>query len=212
MDKSQVHRITTLIFDMGGVLIRLSMPRAAEAFARIGVYNTDHLIDNYVQTGVFQQLENGDITPDVFRNALRRQWGMPQLTDAAIDDALFHFLCGIPSEKLELLLRLRCHYRVFLLSNTNAIHFPWCEQHLFRYKQYTLNDFFDKTYLSYQMHLSKPHPDIFRALLADSGLQAHECYFLDDSPANVAAAQKLGFHVQLVDPDADLRQYVDFLL
>lgn len=38
----------------------------------------------------------------------------------------------------------------------------------------------------------KPEPDIYRYLLVSFDLKADECLFIDDSPANVAAAEALG--------------------
>lgn len=47
--------------------------------------------------------------------------------------------------------------------------------------------------LSYQVGLSKPDPAFYRRLLDVYGLKAEECLFIDDTPANVEAAEALGF-------------------
>jgi len=46
--------------------------------------------------------------------------------------------------------------------------------------------------LSYQDKLIKPCPEIYRLLCHRYHLKACECVFIDDTPANVAAAQKEG--------------------
>ena len=57
----------------------------------------------------------------------------------------------------------------------------------------TLEAYFDKVYVSCEMKLLKPSPEIFRAVLADSALRAEETLFVDDSERNVATARSLGF-------------------
>jgi 2-haloacid dehalogenase len=42
--------------------------------------------------------------------------------------------------------------------------------------------------------LIKPDPAIYNVLLDRQGLEAKDCVFIDDSPKNVDAAAKLGFH------------------
>ncbi len=48
--------------------------------------------------------------------------------------------------------------------------------------------------LSYRDKLIKPDEKIYLLLLSQFGLKAEECVFLDDTPRNVEAAQKLGLH------------------
>ena len=42
--------------------------------------------------------------------------------------------------------------------------------------------------------LIKPDPEIYKLLLSRYSLQPADCIFIDDNPANVAAAQTLGIH------------------
>ena len=45
------------------------------------------------------------------------------------------------------------------------------------------------------MHLVKPDHKIFTTMLHDAGIVAAETLFIDDSPANCAAARDLGIQV-----------------
>ena len=47
------------------------------------------------------------------------------VSDKQIDAAWNSFLVDIPTHKLDLLLKLREKYVVYLLSNTNEIHWKW---------------------------------------------------------------------------------------
>lgn len=195
--------ISTLIFDFGGVLIDLDRQRCIDAFRRLGLHDIDTMIDNYVQSGIFKQLENGDISVAQFHDGVRRLIGRP-VPDGDIDRALNAFLVGIPPERLRLLRRLRPRYRLLLLSNTNAIHFPHSSDSVIGGDGSRLADFFDRCYLSYEAHLSKPDPEFFRYLLRNERLAPEECLFLDDGPKNVAVAKSLGINAILVPEHADL--------
>lgn len=53
--------------------------------------------------------------------------------------------------------------------------------------------------------LIKPDPAIFAVACRRAGLEAHEMLFVDDLPANIEAAHRLGFDVHLFDDPAALR-------
>ena len=198
--------ISTLIFDFGGVLINLKREAAIEAFRQLGLDTADQLLDNYVQSGIFMQLENGSLSAADFRDEVRKLTAST-VTDEQIDQALYAFLLDIPAEKLELLLALRRKFRVVMLSNTNPIHFPWCTATKFTYKGHQLGDFFDACYLSYELKCSKPDAEIFHKLLSAEGVAPESCLFFDDGIQNIQAAQALHFQTVLVKPNEDLRPY-----
>ncbi len=54
-------------------------------------------------------------------------------------------------------------------------------------------DRFDGGVASCEVHINKPDPRIYQALLDKYGLKASECVFIDDNLANVQAAFTLGF-------------------
>jgi putative hydrolase of the HAD superfamily len=51
---------------------------------------------------------------------------------------------------------------------------------------------FDVLVWSYQVHMAKPAPAIYRHVLKELGTQPEEALFLDDKPVNVQAARALG--------------------
>lgn len=190
--------ITTLIFDFGGVLIDLKREACIEAFDKLGIAGLSEQLNNYVQSGIFLQLETGQITAAEFRNEIRKLSSTP-LTDEQIDSAWHAFLIQIPDEKLHKLVELRKKYRVVMLSNTNPIHFEHCLKTHFRKLGGALDDYFDYCYLSYKMGCAKPNPEIFHQLLATEGVQGHACLFFDDGEANIKTAKELGIHTYLVE-------------
>jgi HAD superfamily hydrolase (TIGR01509 family) len=45
----------------------------------------------------------------------------------------------------------------------------------------------------------KPDPQVFKTILRESGLEAGDIHFLDDSTTNVRAAERLGMHAFRAD-------------
>lgn len=183
--------IKNLLVDFGGVLIDLDRQRCIENFRKLGLENVEELLGLYNQQGLFMQQEKGLITPVEFRNGIREILGKV-ISDKQIDTAWNSFLVSIPTMKLDLLLKLREKYVVYLLSNTNEIHWKWACQHAFRYRGFRVEDYFEKMYLSFEMKMVKPDTEIFKTVLEDAGIVAEETFFIDDSLANCQAAQTLG--------------------
>jgi putative hydrolase of the HAD superfamily len=172
-------------------------------FQKLGLQEIDEQIGHSFKSGLFLRLEEGTITPDGFRNEIR-QMTDKQLTDNEIDSAWNSFLVDIPHSKLELLLKLRKHYRVFMLSNTNKIHFDYMKSNAFSAKAgFSIDDYFEKCYLSYELHLSKPDKEIFEAVIEDSGILPQESLFLDDNRQNIESARELGFCTYFVAENED---------
>ena len=92
------------------------------ALEAIGIADADEMLGLYAHKGPFAQLEDGAITADQFRNAMRSRASRP-ITDSEIDNALNCFLIGIPRERLRALERLHGKYNIYMLSNTNPIMF-----------------------------------------------------------------------------------------
>jgi putative hydrolase of the HAD superfamily len=204
--------LKVIIFDFGGVLINLNRQAAVDKLIAFGVHDADALLNNYVQSGLFLDLESGKITADEFRAALRSQYQLAGITDEQIDEAFLAFLLDVPESKLQMLRQLKStarnvageSVRIVMLSNTNPIHFPYCIKKHFEYGGYKMSDYFDALYLSYEMKSSKPDDEIFLKLLESEQVKPDECFFLDDGPRNIEIAERLGFQTHLVQSGDDL--------
>jgi 2-haloacid dehalogenase len=70
----------------------------------------------------------------------------------------------------------------------------WSGETFYRIRsQYDFLDWFDDIVVSGDVRLAKPDPAIYQILLQRAQAPAERCLFIDDSPANVIAAQELGF-------------------
>lgn len=175
----------TVIFDLGGVIVPLDFTRAYGALEGRSPYRAEEIPARIAATGLVPQLEKGLIEPEEFaaRMSEALDLGVNFEQFCRLWSAIFPPHTLIPESLLE---SLRGHHRLLLLSNTNAIHFPFIQQH------YPLLRHFDDFILSYQVGAMKPAPEIYRAAIARSGCAPAECFFIDDVAENVDAARREG--------------------
>ena len=197
-----MREYTTIIFDLGGVIINLKKQDCIDAFRALGYASVDKMLSEYRQDGEFLALEEGRVSPEEWRAIIRKNIAKP-VTDQQIDDAFNAFLVDIPIEKLRMLRALKSRYRIAMLSNTNKVMFESKIPELFKIEGLTIEDYFDDFFLSYKMGMSKPSPEIFIKVAEGLGIEPCEALFIDDSQANVDAASKLGFQTLCVEPYTD---------
>jgi len=184
--------IKNIIFDFGGVLINLDYNRSYEAFQSLGIHNLESILSKTQQTGIFDEFEMGLISPQNFRNEMRK------ISDSSISNEEFDWawnqiLLDIPQSRLEKVLALKQHYRVFLLSNTNKIHYDSYLIDLQKINGFkSFNDIFEKAYFSHEIKLKKPDAEIFEFVLTDAHIKPEETLFIDDTEKHILGAQKLG--------------------
>lgn len=190
--------IPNIIFDFGGVLLNIAPRNVLDEFKLIGLEDVQVVEKEYQENGLFDRLEKGKISPDQFRSEIRKFIHQP-VTDDQIDKAWNSMLLDLPYERLQVLEKLKQNHRIFLLSNTNIIHWEAYMQMIQSVHGVCLSDFFEKDYYSHNMGLRKPDPRIFSTVLANEGLNAAETLFIDDVFENVEAAQSIGLKTHYLD-------------
>lgn len=200
-----IEGVKNLLIDFGGVLIDLDKERCLRAFEKIGVRGLENFLEDCHQRGFLNDFECGRITVSEFCTHMREKACVKGAspTDEEILAAWNHFLVGIPAYKLELLLRLRRHYRLLLLSNTNQAHWAWSCAQDFSWEGHRVEDFFDTIYLSFELHVEKPRPEIFERIIADSGISSEETLFIDDSALNCEIGRSFGLRTYTSKPLED---------
>ncbi|MDR0939044.1 MAG: HAD family phosphatase [Mediterranea sp.] len=184
--------IKSIVFDFGGVIVDINREKAVEAFRRIGLADADTRLDKYHQTGIFQELEEGTLSAEGFRQELSALCHREVSTEET-RQAWLGFFEEVDLRKLDCIEELRRSHRVFVLSNTNPFVMSWACSPGFSPRHKPLNDYCEKLYLSYQIGYTKPAPEIFAYMTADSGMLPAETLFVDDGAANVGIARELGF-------------------
>lgn len=74
-----------------------------------------------------------------------------------------------------------------------------------------LGDFFAACYVSGELNLLKPHPEIYQHVLNDLGITSAEAVFIDNRAANVRGAEALGITSHLFTDVTALRAFLTSL-
>lgn len=187
-----MQNIDNLIFDLGGVIITLDMPAAEKNFVALGVKNYNDLFRNGNVSSFFHDYEIGKIDDEVFLESLRNLAGLP-LEDIALTSAWNSMLGVFPRERVELIKQLKNKYRLFLFSNTNALHTQAFRKiYADSFANDVFDDLFERAYYSQELGMRKPDAAPFHHIIKENKLDAARTLFIDDNAANVEGAQQAG--------------------
>ncbi|PWJ71642.1 putative hydrolase of the HAD superfamily [Fibrobacter sp. UWR4] len=207
-------KFTNYIFDLGGVILDINMQNALDGFKNLGVPEEELRFDEGPTAKIMQEYQLGRLTTEDFCDAIiARSIASTKPTRQQIVDSWNSICLNIPQRKIDALRVLKTQANVFLLSNTNELHWKYCLDHWFNvgkgvYGPNNLNDCFHHVFLSQEMHLEKPDPEIFIRTfqkiftLTTSDLpNAENTVFLDDNKANIYAAASCGISTIHVTPE-----------
>src|ERR1700754_1659100 len=199
--------IKNIIFDLGGVIINLDNQRTEDAFTSLGVKDFRSYFGHGHADSFFKEYEVGRLSDQQFIDSIRQLTGL-SLSDEAVVNSWNALLLDFPPERIQLLKQLRKSYRLFLFSNTNALHLAALQQ---TYRETfgggSLEDHFEKTYYSHLMGMRKPDKESFEYILQENQLNAEETMFVDDAIINVEGAEKVGLRGLFLRPGVSLLDF-----
>ena len=187
--------IRNLIFDFGGVLIDLDMEALPRGLQRFGLRAAG---PELVQ--ISQQYETGKIRTDHFLREVQRR--LPGSREDEIRRIWNATVAGFPRERLDFLETLKAsgEYQMFLLSNTNPLHVEQARYNMGERDFERFRNCFRQFYLSHEIGMRKPDPEIFEFVLGENDLSPGETLFIDDTPEHTESASNLGirtWHLQV---------------
>lgn len=176
--------ITTIVFDMGGVLVDFDAKRSlATHFAP--EYH-ELINEKTFASETWKLMDKGDFEVEEAIEIMCRE--IPaELHDEVSRMILDHEGEMPPIEEMYSIVKTLKEngYKIYLLSNCPS----WFDE--FK-KSVPAFEFFDGFIVSARYNLIKPGKEIFNVLFKEFSLNAEECFFIDDSPANVATANEIG--------------------
>jgi len=187
--------ITHIICDMGGVLVQLEWSeRVSGLLGRaVPIEELHHLWVNARSTVDF---ESGRIPFDEFAHKFIEEFDL-DLSPAVVQREFLEFVQAPMPGCDDVLSQLKQQYHLSLLSNTNPAHYEKLRD---RYDFYAP---FDQVFLSHEMGIMKPAPEIFQQVLTTLAIAPQAAAFFDDGAKNVEAAQRVGIHAyQVHSPSA----------
>jgi len=194
----QIESIKNIIFDLGNVIINIDPELSVKAMSQLGFSDFNQSYSLLNQSHLFDSLEKGLINPEQFHKEINSQLKV-EVSNKTIDMAWGAMLLDFPKARIELLQKLSKKYRLFLLSNTNIIHYHQYNNDLIDMFGFDLNSLFEKAYYSFEVGMRKPDVEIFEYVLNESNLNPFETVFIDDLDKNIDVAGRMGFNTIWID-------------
>ncbi len=187
--------IKNLIFDFGGVLYKINPELTIIAMSKLtkdkNKFNQNIKTQNYLN--YIRDFEKGIISTIKFRKLMKQEFYL-NCSNYDFDKAWNSLLIDLTDFAIPLIKNLKKHYKLYLLSNTNTIHYnyflPQCRE---------LFSLFEKCFFSFKIGSVKPEFEIFKFVINKNNIYADETLFIDDSKDNIIVANELGFQTFLVE-------------
>ena len=185
-------KIKNIIFDLGGVILDIDETIVYKELEKLGI-STLELARSKEFTELMSKFDTGIYTAPTFRKRMKALVHQEKMTDQKFDAIWNAMLLDIPRERIEAIEKVNKHYKIFLMSNTNVIHYDLYVRDLqLRFGYHEFDELFHKSYFSFAEHLEKPDPRFFELILDHEGLVPEETLFIDDTEKNIKVAQSLG--------------------
>lgn len=178
--------IKAVIFDLGNVLVNYDVEKAAKRFSAASGLSTKEIWRRFFLSKFEQAYTRGEISTREFHRIACKTLGasIPLATFSHYWNDIFWENPGMD----RLLRRLKKHYPLYLISNTNALHYTHIKKH------FKLLRHFKKRFPSHEVGARKPDLKIYRRVLRKIGLRPEETVFIDDMKSFIAGARKAGMH------------------
>ncbi|MGB2965043.1 MAG: HAD family phosphatase [Anaerolineales bacterium] len=198
--------IKTVIFDLGGVLVRTENRQPRQKLAeQLGI--TYEELSNFVY-GIesANQATRGEITADEHKSIVLQKLNLPPDSFSTFGDE-FWGGDSLDAHLVEFIKGLREEYSTALLSNA------WDDLRGYLEKVWQIDGIFDHIFISAELKLAKPAPEIYQFVINRLNQDPTEMVFVDDFIENIEAAREAGLNAvhfqsreQALD---DLAEYLD---
>lgn len=182
--------IKQIWFDFGNIFIPIFPEHAKEAFENRGVQFTEQGIQR-----LNQEYEVGEITSAQFFRDIASSCKHLQ-SSSAITHA-WNALLGEMTDPTLFLKKLGKSYDLCLVSNTNEAHIKHIRKQAGPFLWNSFVEKFEALFLSYEIGHRKPDASYFNYVLEHMEAKPEEVLFIDDSTANIKAADALGINTCL---------------
>jgi putative hydrolase of the HAD superfamily len=192
---SQDMQFRVILFDLGGVLLRLNDP--IETFG-LDISETEFK-ERWLRYPSVRRFEAGEIDTEEFARIIVSEANLPYDSQEFIrrfdswPDRLF-------DETINVLEAIPAKYSRALLSNINALH--WGRDSIAK----PLAGYLDRTFLSFETGFVKPDREAYELVTKTCECRPEEVLFFDDSPSSVAAAADYGMQAVLAMGIVTVRQ------
>lgn len=178
--------IKTIISDLGNVLLHFNHNISCNKIAQICGCKEEDVYGFIYHSKIDIKFDRGEVLPEEFFKQLKNQFNLSMsFKDFKL---IFADIFSLNKPVCDLLTKLKPKYKLCLISNTNVLHYEFCE------KKFDILKIFNHKILSYKMHVMKPHPKIYLKAVKLCNVLNEECVYIDDILEFVEAANYLGIH------------------
>lgn len=188
-----------VIFDFGKVLGTFDKMRACALFADYSSYSPTEIYD-IITTQLEKMLESGQMSETAFCNELLHRCKVHTLTVPDGKRIWGNIFGSNPAIEPVIDQLIDQRTPIGVLSNTNAIHWPYIEDLPVMRK---LKRYGAPFTLSYVVKAYKPDRRLYEAAFANLGTKAAETLYLDDIQEYVEAARAIGMKAEQYDCTKD---------
>jgi len=176
--------INTIIFDLGNVVVAFDIRIIARKLSKQFPLDEDKLFDLFFDSELVAIHDEGKIDSREFHKKAEVELSIKITFDEFKD--IWNDIFTENKEVSDLVEGLSQKYKVYLMSNTNKMHFDYIRD------RFPIIQKFDKIFTSYEVGVRKPHPKIYNEAISYSGSKPEEIVFIDDRLELTDGAQKLG--------------------
>lgn len=198
-----ISKFDTIIFDLGGVILDIEPERSLQAFAKL--YGKEH-IDKIYSKDLLIKFENGLLPFKELLSEIEKIVKIP-IKEKDFKKAWVAMLIGYKPERIEWIQKLKQTHKLFLLSNTNEVHYAHFSNKLESEYNISFTDLFNKVFLSHEMKLMKPNLEIFKKVLEVANINPITTLFIEDTEENTIAANKFGIETLLIPRNGNFYDY-----
>ena len=175
----------TIFFDLGNVLVHVDKQLAIRKLSELTGRNMVEITE-LISLEKEEAFERGEMTSLEYLAYFREKFRLPE--SLTLEELTRWWIVPFtPNEPvLAILPKLRRQTKIFLLSNTNAIHIEALES------AYRILPRLDGAILSYEVGFMKPDREIYEIALERAGASPENSIFIDDLEENVEGAKRVG--------------------
>ncbi len=207
MKKREKPKITTIIFDMGGVLYFYDHMKAARKMSNLLGVSAKKIVKEIGgsgQTDGFTRFCENGASEKEYWDYFRRKLGLEKINPKKMQD-LWNKIFSPNKKIFKILPKLKKQYKLGLISNMGVGHKKFMK------KRHNITKPFNKAIFSCDVGVRKPNLKIFKITLKKLKTTPQEAIFIDDLPRNVKAAKKLGLQGIVFKTDKQLFKQLEKL-
>ncbi len=191
--------LAAVAFDLGNVLVRVDHARFCRRLALRAQRTPAEIYAQIFESDLEWDYDTGRLTSEEFYRRVTGRFGLslPYPQFCAMWNDIFDPMEGME----EVLDGLTARYPLYLVSNTNPLHFEYIRARFPGVLRHILGFI-----LSFEIGSRKPEPGFYQALVRATGQPPARCLFIDDKAPFVEAARRHGLPAWQFTTRADFQR------